>query len=77
MNQKLTEKEIKSAVNLFGKRCKVTTKQKLRRALQAVPTKIDYGIYNRVEFKNEDCSYCAGQDYVQEIKTVRECLLDY
>jgi hypothetical protein len=36
----------------------------------------DYGIYNRVEFKN-GVNYCTGQDWTMERKTLLKCIEGY
>ena len=73
-NLPLSESEIESGVELFGKRCKTRTKNSIRWALMSVPKIRSYGIFNRVHIENGKMSYCAGQSYPDEIRTVRECL---
>ena len=36
----------------------------------------DYGIFNRLIFNGKKWSYCAGQDYVAEMNTIRKILRD-
>lgn len=73
----LTEKEIEAAMDVIAHRAWQKTKHRVRGALCNVPNIPSYGIYTRVLFHREGqlCSYCAGQDYTSEIKTVRDCLL--
>lgn len=74
-NNSLTENEIEQMMEIFGKRCQEKTKRMLHRVLTWVPDIDDYGIYGRVHFENGRVSYCAGQSYPDEIRTVRNCLL--
>jgi len=64
---------------LLGARCRGATKARLARRL-AWPAHLwfHYGIYHRVHIDpdNWKVSYCAGQDYTSEIRTVRECVLE-
>lgn len=74
-DKKLTESEIESGVKLLGAYCRARTKMSIRFALRCVPNVRNYGIFNRVEIENGEMSYCAGQSYTDEIRTVRGCLL--
>jgi hypothetical protein len=74
----LTEDEISELVDLLGKRCKVRTKNRIKWALMGCPDNIDNpGIFRRVLFNDGGrfVSYCAGQSYPDEIRTVRQCLI--
>ena len=61
-------------VALLGKRCQDETKGKLYRRLSLVSLMPNYGIYGRV-ILSPRVSYCAGQSYPDEIRTVRELML--
>lgn len=73
----LTEIQQASLYVLIGKGCRANTRAKLGRMV-ALPLALwqDYGIYRRVSFDNEIAEYCAGQSYTDEIRTVRECILN-
>ena len=73
----LTEAEQISLVALLGKGCRVKTKDRLAYKV-SLPLYIfsDYGIYRRVSFDNGRAEYCAGQSYTDEIRTVRELILE-
>jgi len=75
----LTEAEIDAMVALFGARCKPRTKYQIRLACLSVDENLrNRGIYERVLFNDHGqvVSYCAGQSYPDEIKSVRECLVE-
>lgn len=71
----LTEGEITSGVALLGDHCRARTKARLYWALKACPNMHSYGIYDRLHIENGAMSYCAGQSYPDEIRTVRELLI--
>ena len=71
--KELTESEQAQLLDIFGNRCREKTKRMIARALRCVPDIDNYGIYDRVHL--EPPSYCAGQSYPDEIRTVRQCLI--
>ena len=71
----LSDKEVESGVELLGKRCQPRKRNMLKWALMACPDIENYGILRRVHIEDETLSYCAGQSYPDEIRTVRECLV--
>lgn len=73
----VTDGEANAAVAVLGVRCRETTKARLYWALRACPNMARHGIYERLYFHEDGqlCSYCAGQDYPAEIRTVRELLI--
>lgn len=72
----LTDEQIEQATALFAKRCNARNRNTVRWALMTVPAIRSVGIYNRVHFEADGTvSYCAGQSYPDEIRTVRECLI--
>jgi len=75
--QRLTEEEVDAIVAIVGYGCRQRTKGRLRWALKACPSIESYGIYSRVLLGEDGqaASYCAGQSYPDEIRTVKECLL--
>jgi hypothetical protein len=70
----LTEGEIDTLAKMIGHGCWEQTKRSIRIALAAVPHIRNYGIFDRVHLK-PTISYCAGQSYPDEIRTVKECLI--
>ena len=73
----LSETEIDNMVLLLGHKCKAETKAKLYRRLRLVSLMPCYGIYDRVMIHdNGNVSYCAGQSYPDEIRTVRKLILE-
>lgn len=75
----LTDAEKLSFVEMIGKGCRQPTKAQLHRMVQ-LPISLwaNYGIYSRVwfgEYKPEECTYCCGQSWSDEMRTLRECLL--
>jgi len=74
--QELTEAEVESLVGLLTGRCSPRTTYSVRSALLSVPHTPSFGIFSRVHLDGEGgASYCAGQSYPDEIRTVRDCLL--
>ena len=77
----LTENDIDQLVDLLTHRCRHNTKSRVRSVLTYdSKTLPHYGIFERVyaERKGEGefvWHYCAGQDYVAEIRTVRELIV--
>lgn len=73
----LTEQDIDSIMKLIGSRCRINTLKRLRSMLTYGTSAIgNYGILNRLERESDGSwSYCAGQSYTDEIRTVRDCIL--
>ena len=73
----LTESEQSSLYILLAKGCREKTRARLSRMIE-LPLALweDYGIYRRVSFDNGQAEYCAGQSYTDEIRTVRELILN-
>lgn len=73
----LTESEQSSLFRLIGARCRANTKAKLARRVE-LPLSLwaDYGIYSRVTFINGEVDYICGQSWNDEMRTLRECVLD-
>jgi hypothetical protein len=64
-------------VRLLGKKCRINTIRRLRSILTYSPSMIkSYGILNRLILEDNHWRYIADQDYVSEIKTVRQLILD-
>jgi len=73
----LTESDIDNLVTLLGKHCRLGTLQRLRSCLTYGASRIaSYGILERlVKEENGAWSYCAGQSYPDEIRTIREIII--
>lgn len=74
----LTDEEIQALVDLLGKRCRMRNRNRIKWALMGCPDNIQsYAIYRRVLLHDDGilASYCAGQSYPDEIRTVRKCLI--
>ena len=73
----LTEEEKSSIFKDISKGCRQSTKDKLSRRLN-LPLSLweNYGIYSRMTFKNGESDYICGQSWNDEMRTLRECILD-
>ena len=76
-NTHLSESEQNSLYKLVSSRCRYITKDKIERRIK-LPLSLwkDYGIYSRVTFVNGEVDYICGQSWTDEIRTLRECILD-
>lgn len=74
----LTTSDIDQILGIVGHRCRVKTVNRLRSILTYSPSLIpSYGIFDRLmKDTNGEWSYCAGQSYPDEIRTLRECILE-
>ncbi len=80
LKTQLTEKDIDEILTIVGYRCRVNTINKLGARLTYSPSTIpNYGILERLTKDSYGLwSYCAGQSYTDEIRTIREIFLkDY
>ncbi len=68
----LTDEQREAFVNLLGKGCQEKTKRNLDRALKYPASIENCGILRR---RMLDGTYCAGQSYPDEIRTVRNHIL--
>jgi len=79
-NQKhnLNEEDIDQILSIIGHRCRVKTVNRLRSILTYSPSMIgSYGIYSRlIKEDGGQWHYCAGQSYPDEIRTIRNCILN-
>ncbi len=71
---------VEQLVELLGNRCRQGTKDKLRRKLYMPSLLPAAGIFARVhldEYEGKKVwSYCTGQSYTDEIKIVRQAILE-
>ena len=74
----LTEDEKEKLYNLVSSGYRSKNKERLYRKIYNVPVSClhNVGIFERVLFENNRVWYCAGQSYPDELKIVRECILD-
>ena len=73
---KLTEKDIDAIIAIIGHRCRAKTVNRLRSIITYSPSMIpEFGMLTRLILDEYGWSYCAGQDYTSELKTVRDCIL--
>lgn len=76
LKNQLSEQDIDQIIEIIGHRCRVKTCNRLRSILTYSPSLIQtYGILERLTKENGKWSYCAGQSYPDEIKTLREIIL--
>ena len=75
----LTEAQQAAILGFVGKGCRANTKQNLARRLR-LPLSLwkDYGIYSRIIFDDKyGATYCCGQSWVDEMRTLRDCMLKF
>ena len=76
LKNNLSEQDIDQIIVLIGYRCRINTCNRIRATLSYFSSSIpSYGILDRLSKENERWSYCAGQSYPDEIKTIREIFL--
>lgn len=76
LKNQLSEQDIDQIIEIVGYRCRVKTCNRIRSILTYSPSLIPtYGILERLTKENGGWSYCAGQSYPDEIKTLREIIL--
>ena len=74
----LTEQEKEDLVSMVGSRCRIETKLRLRRKMSTPLSLWDsFGIYDRVTFKGGRADYICGQSWTDEMRTLRECILNH
>lgn len=61
-------------LHLLTKGCRKETRETIARRLASLSSLKNYGIYDRLQI-SPTVSYCAGQDYPAEIRTIRELLI--
>lgn len=74
----LNQSDIDAILTIIGKGCREKTKNRLRSILTYGKSTIPaYGIFSRL-YRDESGAwdYCAGQSYIDEIRTLRECILN-
>ena len=77
LRKDLTENDIENIAILVSKRCRVKTFRKILANLTYNVSQIPfYGILNRLYKQNNEWHYCAGQSYTDEIRTVRNIIIN-
>jgi len=78
LKTELTESDINAIVAIVGYRCRIKTYNRLRSILKYSPSLIpNYGIFERLSRDEKgQWEYCAGQSYPDEIRTLRDCILN-
>lgn len=73
----LSNDQVDELVKMIGYRCRHDTKAKLRRRLE-LPLALlrNHGIYGRVVITENGCTYYCGQSWDDEMRTLRECLIN-
>lgn len=73
----LSESDIESILSIIGYSCRIKTINRLRSILTYSPSLIpNYGIMERLVLEDGQWHYIAGQSYPDEIRTVREVILN-
>lgn len=74
----LNEAQKQSLFELLAKGTQARNRDKLWRRIFMLPLSLwsNWGIYSRVLIDEKGVSYCAGQDYPSEIRTVRKLVLE-
>jgi len=76
LKTQLSEQDVDQIIEIVGHRCRVKTCNRLRSILTYSPSLVPtYGILERLTKENGKWSYCAGQSYTDEIRTLREIIL--
>jgi len=72
----LTTRDVINLTTIIGKGCRQKTKDRIASCLTYSSSRLpNYGIFDRLMFEDFEWSYCAGQDYRAEIKTIRELII--
>lgn len=73
----LNDAQINDILGMIGHRCRVKTKNRLASRLR-LPLSLwtRYGIYSRMMLNANGADYICGQSWDDEMRTLRECILD-
>jgi hypothetical protein len=76
LKTQLSDNDIDQILAILGYRCRVGTIRRMRSVLTYAPSAIPtYGILSRLMKDGDTWSYCAGQSYPDEIRTIKEIIL--
>ena len=68
--------DVSELTAIIGHRCSQKTKDRIKSILTYDSSRIpSYGILERLMFEEFHWSYCVGQSYVDEIRTIRNIIL--
>ena len=75
--QELTEDQKMEIFRFISSGCRKPTKDRLSRRID-LPLSLwgNFGIYSRIVFNDGKASYICGQSWPDEMRTLRECILD-
>lgn len=77
LKNELTEDDRQQLLEILGHRCRQSTKKKLQNRLERFSESVpQYGIIDRLLYERGQWQYCAGQSYIDEIRTVRKIFLE-
>lgn len=77
LKSKLSEQDIDEIVSIVGYRTRAKTCVRLRSILTyGTHTIPSYGIFSRLIKEDGRWTYISGQSYVDEIRTLRGCILN-
>lgn len=75
--RELTKAQKTDIVSMVGKGCRANTKNRLARIIE-LPLSIwqKHGIYSRITLNAEGAEYICGQSRNDEMRTLRDCMLN-
>lgn len=69
--------DVDGLVTMISARCRMKTVEALRRRITSQSSLLrKEGIYNRLTFVDGVWGYCCGQSRPDEMRTIRECLIN-
>lgn len=73
----LNDAQIDAILGMIAHRCRVKTKNRLASRLR-LPLSLwtRYGIYSRMMLNESGADYICGQSWADEMRTLRECILE-
>jgi hypothetical protein len=75
--RELTKAQKTDIVSMVGKGCRANTKDRLSRVID-LPLSIwqKHGIYSRITLNENGADYICGQSWTDEMRTLRDCILN-
>ena len=72
-----TVPDVDGLVSMIAHRCRQKTRDTLTRRLSTQVSLLGReGIYDRMTYDANGWGYCCGQSWGDEMRTIRECLID-
>jgi hypothetical protein len=69
--------DVGGLMSLISSRCRKKTKDTLKRRLTTQVSLLKQcGIFTRMTYGENGWDYCCGQSWNDEMRTIRECLID-